>query len=125
MILKDLVMDLILKTNTLMAKNGQDIVIRKNVVKAINAITGEDSLDTIYINNNDHYNIPGVFVMPIFNKEFNYFVLDANVSDNCPFGYTLEIHQRCFKKYTAEELRQSLFMISCRTFSLAPQKLVC
>lgn len=104
MILKDLVMDLILKTNTLMAKNGQDIVIRKDVVKAINAITGEDSLDTIYINNNDHYNIPDVFVMPIFNKEFNYFVLDANVSDNCPFGYTLEIHQRCFKKYTAEEL---------------------
>lgn len=104
MILKDLVMDLILKTNTLMAKKGQDLVIRKDVVKAINAITGEDSLDTIYINNNDHYNIPDVFVMPIFNKEFNYFVLDANVSDNCPFGYTLEIHQRCFTKYTAEEL---------------------
>ena len=104
MILKDLVMDLIFKTNALMAKNGQDIVIRKDVVKAINTITGEDSLDTIYINNNDHYNIPDVFVMPIFNKEFNYFVLDASVSDNCPFGYTLEIHQRCFKKYTAEEL---------------------
>lgn len=104
MILKDLITDLILKTDALMTKKGQDITLRKDVVKAINAITGEDSLDTIYINNIDHYNIPDVFVMPIFNKEFNFFVLDANATDNCPFGYTLEIHQRCFDRYNAEEL---------------------
>lgn len=104
MILRDLVTDLILKTDAMMSKKGQDINLRKDVVRAINAVTGEDSLDTIYINNIDHYNIPDVFVMPLYNKEFNYFALDTDITDMCPFGYTIEIHQRCFDKYNAEEL---------------------
>lgn len=104
MILNDMVTDLILKVDALMAKNGQDINLRRNVIMAINAITGEDSLDTLYISNHDNFNVPDVFVMPIYNKDFNLFILDPDITDTCPYGYTVEIHERCFKKYNAEEL---------------------
>lgn len=104
MILRDLITDLMLKTDAMMTKKGQDIKLIKDVANAINAVTGEDSLDSIYINNVDRYNIPDVFVMPLYNKDFSYFIMDPDLTDTCPYGYTLEIHERCFTKYTAEEL---------------------
>ena len=32
------------------------------------------------------------------------FAMDPDITTCCPYGYTIEIHQRCFDKYTAEEL---------------------
>lgn len=104
MIMKDLVTDLILKMDVFMTKKGQDLTVRKELISAINAVTGEDSLDTIYVNNVDNFNIPDVVVIPLYHKDFNMFLMDGDMGNTCPFGYTIEIHQRCFTQYTAEEL---------------------
>lgn len=104
MILKDTITDLILQMDVLCTKKGQDLQVRRNIIKLINSITGEDSLDKIYINSTDNFNIPDVVVLPLFNKEFNLFLIDGNETETCPFGYTVEIHERCFTNYTAEEI---------------------
>lgn len=104
MILKDAVTNLLLKMDVFMNKKGQDMIVRRELIQTINMITGEESLDTIYINNIDNFNIPDVMVIPEYNEEFNIFVMDGDVRNSCPFGYTIEIHNRCFTKYTAEEL---------------------
>lgn len=104
MIMQDLVQDLIIKTNIFMSKSGQDINVRRDLIKSINAVTGEDSLDAIYVNDVDNFHIPDVIVMHIYNKDFNQYLMNPDLPDTCPFGYTIEIHKRCFKKYTAEEL---------------------
>lgn len=104
MIMKDAVTDLILKMDVFINKKGQDMTIRREVIKALDAITGEDSLDSIYINEVDNFNIPDVAVIPLYNRGFNLFLLDGDLSNTCPFGYTIEIHKRCFEKYTPEEL---------------------
>ena len=104
MIMSDLVTDLILKMDIFMTKKGQDLSARKELIAAINRITGEDSLDTIYVNNIDNSNIPDVAVIPLYHNDFNIFLMDSDLSNVCPFGYTVEIHQRCFTEFTAEEL---------------------
>lgn len=104
MIMKDLVTNLILKTEVFMSKKGQDLTIRREMIKAINDITGESSLDAIYVNNTDNFNIPDVVVLPLYHKDFNLFLMDGEVTNTCPFGYTIEIHERCFTQYNAEEL---------------------
>lgn len=104
MIMNDAVSDLILKVNLFMSKKGNDIAVRKDLINAINTIVGEDSLDTIYVNDGSNFNIPDVVVMPLYHKDFNMFLMDGDISNTCPFGYTIEINGRCFDKYTAEEL---------------------
>lgn len=104
MILKDATTDLLLKMDVFMAKRGQDITVRRELIQAINAITGEDSLDAIYINSTDNYLIPDVVVLPLYNKDFNLFLMDGDLSNTCPFGYTIEIHERTFDNLTPEEL---------------------
>ena len=104
MIMYDNVSDLILKVNVFMSKKGNDINARRDLINAINTITGEDSLDTIYVNETDNFNLPDVVVMPLYHKDFNLFLMDGDVANTCPFGYTIEINHRCFTKYTAEEL---------------------
>lgn len=108
MIMKDLVTDLILKTEVFMSKKGQDLTIRREMINAINAITGEASLDTIFVNNVDNFNIPDVAVIPLYHKDFNLFLMDGDIANTCPFGYTIEIHQRCFTEYNAEELTAAI-----------------
>ena len=104
MIMKDAVTNLILKVDHFSTKRGQDITCRQELVDAINTITGEDSLDAIYVNNVDNYLIPDVVVLHLYTKEFSQFLMNPDTADTCPFGYTVEIHERCFNKYTAEEL---------------------
>ncbi|WP_300944249.1 hypothetical protein [uncultured Duncaniella sp.] len=104
MILKDATTDLLLKMEVFMAKRGQDINARRDLIQAINTITGEDSLDAIYINTTDNYLIPDVVVLPLYNKDFNLYLMDGDLSNTCPFGYTVEIHQRTFDTLTPEEL---------------------
>lgn len=104
MIMKDAVTNLILAADKFMTKSGQDITCRRDMAAAINAITGEDSLDAIYVNNVDNYLIPDVAVIHLYNQDFAKYLMDPDAYDTCPFGYTIEIHERCFKKYTAEEL---------------------
>lgn len=104
MIMKDLVTNLILVADKFVTKRGQDIGCRRDMVNAINAITGEDSLDAIYVNNVDNYLIPDVSVIHLYNTEFSRYLMNPDVDTTCPFGYTVEIHERCFKKYTTEEL---------------------
>lgn len=104
MILKDNVRDLVLTMDVFMTKRGRDLEVQRKLIKAINAITGEDSLDAIYVNNNDQFNIPDVVVLPIYHKDFSMFLMDGDMSDVCPFGYTIEIHERVFDKLNPEEL---------------------
>lgn len=104
MMTRDMITDLILKVNLFISKRGQDVAIRQDLIKAINMVTGEDSLDAIYINNTDNFNIPDVVVMPLYHSDFSMFVMNPDDAETCPFGYTIEIHQRCFDKLEAEEL---------------------
>lgn len=104
MILKDATTDLLLKMDVFMAKQGQDINVRRDLIRAINTITGEDSLDAIYINTTDNFNIPDVVVLPLYHHDFNLFLMDGDLSNTCPFGYTIEIHSRTFTNLTPEEL---------------------
>ena len=104
MILKDAVTELILATDVFMTKKGKDLESRKNLLRAINTVTQEDSCDTIYVNERDHMNLPDVAVIPLYNKDFNLFLMDGDLANVCPFGYTVEINARCFDEFTAEEL---------------------
>lgn len=104
MILNDSIQNLILKMDVFMTKKGSDLIVRRELIQAINAIVGEDSLDAIYVNDVDNFNIPDVAVVPLYHKDFNLFLMDGDLSNTCPFGYTIEIHKRCFTELTAEEL---------------------
>lgn len=103
MILTDTVKDLITTMDVFMTKKGHDSEISKQIVNLINQMNGEDSLDKIYVNEIDNFNIPDVVVLPLYNRNFNSFLL-TDQYQTCPFGYTVEIHSRCFTTYTAEEL---------------------
>ena len=94
----------IIKLSAFMTKKGQDIGLRKDIIDGINQFTGENSLDTIYINPIDSTLIPDVFVMPKYNKDFNLYIMNADMAYHCPWGYTLEIASRAFTKYQPEEL---------------------
>jgi len=105
MILKDLVsIDFVMAVNNFITKRGTDAEITRKLVDTINNITGEKSLDAIYVNSTDNIMIPDVAVTHVCNiKGFGGFMFDANVVTTCCFGYTIEIHQRCFN-YSAEML---------------------
>lgn len=104
MILKDNITKLLLKMEPFMTKKGQDITIRRDIIQLINEIFDESSLDAIYINHTDNFNIPDVVVLPLYHKDFSQYLMDGDLTNVCPFGYTVEIHERCFRDYTAEEL---------------------
>ncbi len=110
MILKDNLVNLILKMDVLITKKGKDIGVNREVISAINSIVNSpdnrDSIicDTIFINEVDNFNIPDVLILPLYNNAFNMYLMDGDLSGNCPFGYTIEIHKRCFDKYNAEEI---------------------
>ena len=103
MILKDVVREAITTMDVFMTKKGHDSEIAKQLINLINQMNGEDSLDKIYVNEQDNFNIPDVVVLPLYNRNFNSFLL-TDQYQTCPFGYTVEIHSRCFTSYTAEEL---------------------
>lgn len=100
----DILKRTILKLDTFMIKNGQDMGLRKDIIEGINEYTGENSLSTIYINSSDSTLVPYVFVMPKYNKDFNKYVMNAEIDYHMPWGYTLELSTMAFKKFTAEEL---------------------
>ena len=104
MILKDNVRDLILKMDVFMTKKGQDITVQRELVACINRLMGNNACDAIYVNNNDHFNIPDVVVLPLYHKAFSTFVMDGDFANVCPFRYTVEIHARTFEKLNCEEL---------------------
>lgn len=104
MILKDTITKLLLKMEPFMTKKGNDITIRREVIELINQLFDESSLDAIYINHTDNFNIPDVVVLPLYHKDFAQYLMDGDLSNICPFGYTVEIHERCFRNYSAEEL---------------------
>ena len=100
----DILKRTILKLDTFMIKNGQDMGLRKDIIEGINEYTGENSLSTIYINSSDSTLVPYVFVMPKYNKDFNKYIMNAEIDYHMPWGYTLELSTMAFKKFTAEEL---------------------
>lgn len=102
MINRELVMDLILKTDRFITKRGQDITARRELIQCLNQFS-DNALDAIYINNVSNFNIPDVLVLPLYNVNFASFALNPDDPETCPFGYTIEIHERCFD-YPAEWL---------------------
>ena len=103
MILRDDILNLITTMDVFMTKKGHDSEIAKQIINIINRMNGEDSLDKIYVNEKENFNIPDVVVLPLYNRNFNSFLL-TDQYQTCPFGYTIEIHSRCFTSYTAEEV---------------------
>jgi len=104
MILSDAVRSLIVKMDVFMTKQGTDVQVRNELIDIINSISGKNSLDAIFVNETDNFHIPDVVVMPLYHNAFNAFLLNADDANTCPFGYTVEIHKRCFSEFTAEEL---------------------
>jgi len=104
MILRDAVTGLLLAMSRFMTKKGTDMASRQELADAINNVLGEDLLDAIYINSVENALLPDITVIHIYNSGFSRFLLDPDISDTCPFGFTLEIHERCFGRYTEEEL---------------------
>ena len=104
MINNDALVNVIMKMDAFTMKKGKDLTLKRELVDGINAFVGTDDLETIYINTVEQVNIPDVFVMPLYDRNFNMFAMDPDITTCCPYGYTIEIHQRCFDKYTAEEL---------------------
>lgn len=102
--MSDSAVNLILKMNRFILKKGSDLESRRELVAAINTVTGEESLDAIYVNTTDNILIPDVAVIHLYHNTFDKYLLDPDDPDTCPFGYTVEIHERCFTKYTPEEL---------------------
>ena len=100
----DILKRTILRLDAFMLKQGQDMGLRKDVIDGINQFTGENSLSTIYINTADSTQVPYVFVMPKYNKDFNKFIMNADLDYHMPWGYTLEISRMAFTKFTSEEL---------------------
>lgn len=103
MVLKDKILDIITTIEVFMTKQGHDPETSRKLIRLFNEVNGEDSLDKIYVNELDNFNIPDVVVLPLYNRNFNTFLL-GDEYQTCPFGYTIEIHARCFKRYSAEEL---------------------
>lgn len=104
MILKDATTNLLMSMSRFMTKKGSDMESRQGLANAINDILGEDLLDAIFINSTVNSLLPDIAVLHLYNKDFSRYLLDPDMSDTCPFGFTLEIHERCFTKYTEEEL---------------------
>ena len=105
MISPDAVTNLVLCANRYMLKRGDDVVARRELKAAIEDVTDTKGLvDAIYVNNVDNYLIPDVSVIHLYDGSFSQWLLDADDCDTCPFGFTIEIHERCFTKYTEEEL---------------------
>ena len=100
----DILKRTILRLDAFMLKQGQDMGLRKDVIDGINQFTGENSLSTIYINTADSTQVPYVFVMPKYNKDFNKFIMNADLDYHMPWGYTLELSRMAFTKFTSEEL---------------------
>lgn len=104
MIMKDAVTDFLITLSRFSSKKGQDITTNKDLVVALNVLTGEPILKCIYVNSQDSITIPDVAVLHLYNQGFAGIMLNPDSSLICPFGYTIEIHSRCFEKYTDEEL---------------------
>ena len=75
MILNDCVRELITTMDVFMTKKGHDSEVSKQIVNLINEMNGEDSLDKIYVNEVDNFNIPDVVVLPLYNRNFNTFFI--------------------------------------------------
>lgn len=104
MIMKDAVTSYLITLSKFCTKKGSDIAVNRDLVKAINTLTEESSLITIYVNDRDNIQIPDVFVSQMFGKGIASYLLDPDSTVLCPYGYTIEISTRCFEKYTDEEL---------------------
>ena len=121
MINRELVMDLILKTDRFITKRGQDITARRELIQCLNQFS-DNALDAIYINNVSNFNIPDVLVLPLYNVNFASFALNPDDPETCPFGYTIEIHERCFD-YPAEWLAAILIHDILQNFMSDPDRL--
>lgn len=60
---------------------------------------------TIVVNNLDNCNIPDIAVVHSYGEKYFDWLMNADTAyTNPPYGYMIEISDRCFDKYTTEEL---------------------
>mgnify|MGYP001034592276 CR=1 FL=1 len=105
MIMKEAVTSYLLTLSKFCTKRGTDITVNAELIQAINVLTADDAkLVGIYVNTREHFNIPDVCVIHCYDWSFRDYLLDPDSEDLCPYGFTIEIHARCFDKYTDEEL---------------------
>lgn len=103
--MKESVTNYLITLSKFCTKRGTDITVNAELKQVINMLTGEDAeLTAIYVNDRNNFNIPDVCVMPCYDPGFSRYLLNPDGDELCPFGYTIEIHARCFTKYTDEEL---------------------
>ena len=105
MISPDAVTNLVLTMNRYVLKKGDDITARRELKNALEEVTDtKDYIDAIYVNNVDNYLIPDVSVIHLYDNRFSAWLLNPDTVNTHPFGFTIEIHERCFTKFTEEEL---------------------
>lgn len=105
---------LLLAVNRYMLKRGSEMGARTELVNRINEITGRGDpgatgkLDAIIANTTPNVNIHDISVIHLYNEDFSKWLLNPDNSDTCPYGYTVEVHERCFDKYTEEEFAAAM-----------------
>lgn len=105
MLYNDSTTSLLLSLSRFVTKRGSDMGSRQELLERLDEITGsKGSLKGLYVNTTDNYKIPDVAVIHCYQPTFANFLLRPDTTLTCPFGYTVEIHERCFDKYTEEEI---------------------
>ena len=115
MLTKEAVTNLLLKTTRFATKRGANPASNREFVDALNGLFGEEfekPITVIYINPTDNFNIPDVTVFPVYRSSeltgFYQWLFNPDESVSRWGGsipsYSIEIAERCFDKFTEEEL---------------------
>ena len=105
MLSPDSVTKLILSASKYVLHRGNNLESRREFQGALEDVTDtKGMIDAIYVNNMDNYLIPDVAVIHLYSENFSNWLLNPDTTDTHPFGFTIEIHERCFRQYTEEEL---------------------
>ncbi len=102
---------LILEVERFRMKSGKDLNSKNDLIKDINLFTKSNSLQSIYVNEVDNIMIPDVYVLPAYSDGIGEYLINTDTNVLYSGKYTIEIHERCFTKYSSEEL--TALLIHC------------
>lgn len=86
------------------SKKGKDLEAKVKLIQQFNVFTKSNTLKAIYVNCVDNALIPDVYVLPSYYIGIGNYLTSLDYEFLNGNKYTIEIHERCFDKYTAEEL---------------------
>lgn len=86
------------------SKKGKDLDAKVGLIREFNTFTKSNTLQAIYINTEDNALIPDVYVLPSYYVGIGNYLISLDCELLNGGKYTIEISERCFSKYTSEEL---------------------